>query len=63
MRAREEQFVKDRINRLLVPFIFSILIIIPPQRFYEWISFGGFEGNYLDFLRAYPAQQLSADMG
>lgn len=63
MRAREGRFVKDRINRLLVPFIFSVVFIIPPQRFYEWIGFGGFEGSYLDFLRAYPAQQLGADMG
>ena len=63
MRAREERFIRDRVSRLLVPFFMSVIIIIPPQRFYEWISFGGFEGSYLDFLRAYPAQQLGADMG
>lgn len=63
MRAREERFIQDRVNRLLVPFLLSIVVIIPPQRYYEWISFGGFEGSYLDFLWAYPAQQLSAHMG
>lgn len=63
MRARQERFVMDRVLRLLVPFLFSIVIVIPPQRFSEWIGFGGFEGSYLDFLQAYPAQQLGADMG
>ena len=63
MRAREERFVQDRVLRLLVPFLLGIVVIIPPQRFYEWVAFGGFEGSYLDFLQVYPAQQLSADMG
>ena len=62
MRAREERFVQDRVLRLLVPFLLGIVVIIPPQRFYEWIAFSGFEGSYLEFLQAYPAQQLSADM-
>lgn len=63
MRARKEKFVQDRIKRLLVPFLFGILLIIPPQRFYEWVSFGGFDGTYWDFLMMYPAQQLASNMG
>lgn len=63
MRARKEAFMKDRIKRLLVPFLFGILLIIPPQRFYEWVMFGGFTGDYFDFLTAYPALQLGDNMG
>ena len=63
MRSRKKAFVMDRIKRLLVPFLFGIVLIIPPQRFYEWIMFHDFTGNYLDFLLAYPSQQLSANMG
>jgi len=63
MRARKEQFVIDRVKRLLVPFLFGVLLIIPPQRFYESIGFGGFTGTYLDFLQVYPGWQLDADMG
>lgn len=63
MRARKEAFMKDRIKRLLIPFLFGIFLIIPPQRFYEWVMFGGFEGDYLTFLSAYPIEQLGANMG
>ena len=63
LRSRKKAFVMDRIKRLLVPFIFGIVLIIPPQRFYEWIMFRDFTGNYLDFLISYPSQQLSDNMG
>lgn len=63
LRSRKKAFVIDRIKRLIVPFIFGILLIIPPQRFYEWIMFADFSGNYLDFLIIYPSQQLDANMG
>ena len=63
MRARKGAFVADRIKRLIVPFLFGILIIIPPQRFYEWVMFYDFQGAYFDFLLKYPAQQLGANMG
>ncbi len=63
LRSRKKAFVMDRIKRLIVPFLFGILLIIPPQRFYEWIMFHDFAGNYFDFLLVYPTQQLSANMG
>ena len=63
MRSRKKAFVMDRIKRLIVPFLFGIILIIPPQRFYEWIMFRDFSGSYLNFLSAYPSQQLDANMG
>ncbi len=63
MRSRKDEFLIDRVKRLIVPFLFGILIVIPPQRFYEWIMFHNFQGNYIDFLTAYPTQQLGANMG
>lgn len=62
MRARKGELVKDRIKRLIVPFIFGVLVIIPPQRFYEWITYRDFKGNYFDFMMMYPAQQLGDNM-
>ncbi len=63
LRSRKKAFLMDRIKRLIVPFIFGIVLIIPPQRFYEWIMFHDFAGNYFDFLMTYPTQQFSANMG
>lgn len=63
MRARKEKFMQDRVKRLLVPFLFGIILIIPPQQFYEAISFTGFSGGYWEFLQTYPTRQMGADMG
>ncbi|MDX2362187.1 MAG: acyltransferase family protein [Crocinitomicaceae bacterium] len=63
MKSRKNNFILDRIKRLIVPFLFGILVIVPPQRFYEWTMFQDFQGGYLDFLSIYPMEQLGADMG
>lgn len=63
MKSRKGAFVKDRFSRLIVPFLFGIMLIIPPQRFYEWVMFRDFQGGYLDFLILYPAQQFGDNMG
>ena len=63
MKSRKKAFVKDRVKRLLIPFLFGILLIIPPQRFYEWVTYRNFTGNYFDFLLMYPTQQLGDNMG
>lgn len=63
MKSRRGAFVRDRLKRLIVPFLFGILLIIPPQRFYEWITFRDFQGSYLDFLMIYPTEQLGSNMG
>jgi len=63
MKSNKKAFVKDRIKRLIIPFIFGILLIIPPQRFYEWIMYRDFTGSYSEFLLSYPLQQLGANMG
>ena len=63
LKSRKKAFVMDRIKRLIVPFLFGIVLIIPPQRFYEWITCRDFTGTYFDFLLAYPSQQLGASMG
>jgi glucans biosynthesis protein C len=42
-------YVKERFMRLIIPLIFGIIIIIPPQTFYEEIQKSGYKGNYIDF--------------
>ncbi|MGB7786918.1 MAG: acyltransferase family protein [Salinimicrobium sp.] len=59
------QFAKERIKRLLLPLIFGILVIVPPQIFLERLSKGEFTGTYLQFLSGmfssglYPQGNLS----
>jgi glucans biosynthesis protein C len=42
-------YIKERFLRLIFPLIFGIIIIVPPQTFYEIIQKTGFSGNYFEF--------------
>lgn len=45
------QFLKMRFHRLIVPLVFGMLVIVPPQVYIERVI-QGFSGNYFDF---YPS--------
>jgi glucan biosynthesis protein C len=48
-----KQYAAARFKRLLIPYVFGILLLIPPQKFLEAVTQHGFNGNYLDFLGHY----------
>ena len=57
-------FVLDRLKRLLLPLGFGMLVLVPPQIYFERRQQGRFEGSFLDFLPqafdgVYPAGNLS----
>jgi len=54
MRSKRENFLNGRIKRLIIPYIFGVFVLIPPQKFFEAIQQSGFEGNYLTFLTHLP---------
>jgi glucan biosynthesis protein C len=43
------QFAKERIQRLLLPLVIGILLIVPPQVYFERLDKGQFSGGYFDF--------------
>ncbi|WP_160723651.1 acyltransferase family protein [Bacillus sp. USDA818B3_A] len=49
-----QQYIKDRIARLLIPFMFGLLFIVPPQGYFSlWQHRGSSPGNYFTFLQNY----------
>jgi hypothetical protein len=42
-------FAKERFLRILVPLILGIIVIVPPQVYFEWIQRGAFKGSYGEF--------------
>jgi surface polysaccharide O-acyltransferase-like enzyme len=52
-RRSTRQFARDRTMRLLVPFVFGCLVIVPPQSYYALRFHEGYAGNYLEFLWSY----------
>ncbi len=49
-------FAKERIMRLLVPLIAGIILIVPPQVYFERLDKGQFGGGYFDF---WPSQAFT----
>ncbi|SOD61389.1 Surface polysaccharide O-acyltransferase, integral membrane enzyme [Streptomyces zhaozhouensis] len=46
-------YVRERYLRLLVPFFFGCLVIVPPQAYYAMKFHQGYRGSYPDFLWSY----------
>src|SRR3954467_8909771 len=47
------QFLRQRTWRLLLPLLFGMAVIVPPQPFFEVIEKLGYSGSYGDFLGLY----------
>ncbi|WP_444910019.1 acyltransferase family protein [Microbulbifer sp. TRSA005] len=47
------RFLLRRLRQLLIPLLFGILVIVPPQAYYEALSNGVIEPGYLSFLWQY----------
>ncbi|MES2018092.1 MAG: acyltransferase family protein [Pseudomonadota bacterium] len=46
-------FMRQRSWRLLVPLLFGMLVIVPPQPYFEVIEKVAYHGSYADFMRLY----------
>lgn len=44
---------KERSKRLLVPLIFGMFFIVPPQAYFEVVSDVAYQGSYFDFMQLY----------
>ncbi|UII19610.1 acyltransferase family protein [Fulvivirga ligni] len=64
-KRTSKQFAWERIKRLLIPLMFGMLFIIPPQVYIERIAKQQFDGNYLNFwineafIGVYPEGNIS----
>lgn len=45
--------VRRRSARLLLPLLFGMVIVVPPQSYFQVVQKFGYTGNYLDFLFLY----------
>lgn len=43
------QYVQERFNRLLIPFLFGTLVLVPPQVYYRLLSNPSYQDSYLQF--------------
>ena len=52
-RQGVRDFLGSRSMRLLVPLLFGMAVIVPPQSYLQVIEKAGYVGSYLDFLKLY----------
>ncbi|MCJ8007098.1 acyltransferase family protein [Lederbergia wuyishanensis] len=52
-RRSTSQYLKERNDRLLIPLIFGVLVIVPPQGYYALLHHSGEAGNYFSFLKGF----------
>jgi surface polysaccharide O-acyltransferase-like enzyme len=45
--------LRERSRRLLLPLLLGVVLIVPPQSYFEVVQKFRFEGDYADFLRLY----------
>ncbi len=53
IRRTTGQFVRERSRRLLWPLAFAMLVVVPPQSYYEVLQWGGRSLDYPDFWWRY----------
>jgi len=46
-------FLRQRSVRLLVPLVFGMFVIVPPQAFFEVVEKVAYQGSYAQFMRLY----------
>ncbi|WP_424529476.1 acyltransferase family protein [Sphaerisporangium viridialbum] len=52
-RRSARKYVNERFSRLLVPLVFGVLVVVPPQAYYAMKFHLGHQGGYLEFLWTY----------
>jgi hypothetical protein len=57
LKARGSNFLKDRFLRLIVPFVFGAIVIVPCQYYYQGLQKNPGLG-FWDFMQAYPQTML-----
>jgi glucans biosynthesis protein C len=43
------QYLRERVHRLLVPLLFGVLVVVPPQAYYGLLTHSTYSGSYVDF--------------
>jgi len=54
IKSRNGVFIKDRFTRLIIPYLFGIVLLIPPQKYYEFLHNNWFTGRFTEFIIGYP---------
>jgi len=55
-KRSNQQFIRERVNRLLLPFIVGTILFSPFQRYLEYLHNDRFQGSFLNFIPVWLAK-------
>jgi peptidoglycan/LPS O-acetylase OafA/YrhL len=61
-RRSNRQYISERVNRLLIPFIVGAILLTPFQRYLEALHNGSFQGSFLSFIPELLADSISGNL-
>lgn len=44
------QFISERVQRLIIPFVMGVILLVPPQFYLEGLQKGKFAGSFIEYL-------------
>lgn len=59
---KKKEYIKERLKKLLVPFILGTIFLCPLQAYFKAL-FDGFQGNYLDFIPEFFSAKIVEFLG
>ncbi len=60
-RRSNRQYISERVNRLLIPFVVGSILLTPFQRYLEALHYGRFQGSFLSFIPEWLAETTSGN--
>ncbi|MBD1824412.1 acyltransferase family protein [Cyanobacteria bacterium FACHB-DQ100] len=48
-KRSSKDYLKERVQRLLIPFVFGLFVLVPPQVYLSLLSRSRFQGSYFEF--------------
>ena len=61
------QYLRERFRRLVIPLVFGVLVLVPPQSYLGALTYGNFSGSFLryypQFFKIGPIGDLTGYMG
>ena len=52
-RGATGTLLRQRAHRLLLPLLFGMFVVVPPQSYFEVVQQAGYGGSYVEFMRLY----------
>jgi len=58
-RRSNQQFISERVNRLLIPFIVGTILLTPYQKYLEYLQNRRYQGSFLSFIPEWLVKEIS----